>query len=64
MANAKRLGQTRYPTTKSLLLKRLGWRLVEIKKGEQTRLDELLKRLPSKNYRSTDEVLRELREFL
>lgn len=35
--------KTRYPTTKSLLSKRLGWRLVELEEGKYTREDELLK---------------------
>ena len=56
--------KTRYPTTKSLLSKRLGWRLVELEEGKQTRLDELLKSLPSKSYKSAEEVLRELRRVL
>jgi uncharacterized protein YecE (DUF72 family) len=56
--------KTRYPTTKSLLSKRLGWRLVELEEGKQTRLDELLKDLPSKSYESMEEVLRELRKLL
>ncbi len=56
--------KTRYPTTKSLLLERLGWRLVELQEGKQTRLDELLRKLPSKSYESKEEVLQELRKFL
>jgi len=63
MADTKRLGQTRYPTTKSLLLKRLGWRLVELEEGKQTREEELLKNLPSKSYESKEEVLQELRKL-
>ncbi len=56
--------KTRYPTTKSLLSKRLGWRLVELEEGRQTRLDELFKNLPSKKYESIEEVLQELRKLL
>lgn len=56
--------KTRYPTTKSLLSKRLDWRLVELEEGKQTRLDELLKDLPSKKYESKEEVLQELRKLL
>jgi uncharacterized protein YecE (DUF72 family) len=55
--------KTRYPTTKSLLLKRLGWRLVEPEEGKQTRLEEILKNLPSKSYKDVEEVLRELKAF-
>jgi uncharacterized protein YecE (DUF72 family) len=56
--------KTRYPTTKSLLSKRIGWRLVELEEGRQTRLDELLKSLPSKSYESKEEVMQELRKLL
>ncbi len=56
--------KTRYPTTRSLLSKRLGWRLVELEEGRQTRLDELLKNLPSKKYESMEELLQELRRLL
>jgi uncharacterized protein YecE (DUF72 family) len=55
--------KTRYPTTKALLLKRLGWRLVELEEGKQTRLNELLRNLPAKSYESIEEVLRELRKL-
>jgi len=50
--------KTRYPIDKSTLLKRLGWRLVEVEEGRQIRLSELLKVMPSKTYRDVREVLR------
>jgi hypothetical protein len=53
--------KTRYPTTKGLLIKRLGWRLVELEKDRQIRLEELLEALPSKTFTGADEVLRELK---
>lgn len=56
--------KTRYPITKSLLLKRLGWRLVEWEKGRQVRLEELLRNLPSKSYADVNEVLQELKRQL
>jgi len=49
--------KTRYPITGSLLLKRLGWKLVELEQGKQTRLEGLLKPLASKSYGSVEEVL-------
>jgi len=48
----------RYPVSKSVLSERLGWRLVELEKGKQTRLDELLKPLASKSFENVGEVLR------
>jgi uncharacterized protein YecE (DUF72 family) len=55
------IGKTRYPAAKSVLVKRVGWRLVEIEEGRQVRLGELLAELPSKTYRDVDEVLKALR---
>jgi len=52
---------TRYPATKSVLLKKLGWKLVEVEKGKQVRLNELLKDMPSKVYGSAEELLREIK---
>ncbi|MEM3359763.1 MAG: DUF72 domain-containing protein [Candidatus Bathyarchaeia archaeon] len=51
----------RYPAAKSMLVKKVGWRLVEMEEGKQVRLEELLAELPSKTYKSADEVLKELR---
>ncbi|KPV62579.1 MAG: hypothetical protein AOA66_1269 [Candidatus Bathyarchaeota archaeon BA2] len=53
--------KTRYPATKSVLLKKLGWRLVEVEEGKQVKLNELLKGIPSKTYGSVEEVLREIK---
>jgi len=53
--------KTRYPLTKNMLIKRLGWRLVELEGGEQIRLSEVLKDLPSKSYRNPEEMLNEIR---
>jgi uncharacterized protein YecE (DUF72 family) len=52
--------KTRYPAAKSVLSTRLGWRLVELEKGKQARLEEILKPLTSKTYRGIDEVLHEI----
>jgi len=46
------IGKIRYPTTKSGLSQRLGWKLVELESGKQTSLDELIKKMPSKPYRN------------
>lgn len=55
--------RTRYPVTKSVLSQRLGWRLVELEKGKQSRLEELLKPIASKSYGNVEEVLRELEKI-
>ncbi len=53
--------KTRYPIAKSMLIKRLGWRLVEVEKGKQVRLESVLADLPSKSFRSADELVDEIR---
>jgi uncharacterized protein YecE (DUF72 family) len=55
------VGKTRYPAPKSVLVKRVGWRLVEVELGRQVRLGELLAELPSKTYRDAEEVLKALK---
>jgi len=57
----KVMERTRYPATKSVLLKKLGWRLIEMEERKQVRLNELLKNIPSKAYGSLEEVLREIK---
>ena len=54
------VGKTRYPAPKSVLVKRAGWRLVEVEEGRQVRLAELLAELPSKTYKDAEEVLKAL----
>jgi len=56
--------KTRYPARKSALSKRLGWRLVELESGKQTPLDELIKRLPSKPYRSLEGIMKEIERVI
>jgi len=58
----KVIEKVRYPVTKSILSERLGWRLVELDKGKQTRLEELLKPLVSKSYGNVEEVLQEIEQ--
>ena len=54
------MSRMKYPTTKSNLIRRVGWRLAEIEGKGQVRLEDLLKDVPSKTYRSADEILREM----
>jgi hypothetical protein len=53
--------RTRYPAIKSVLLKKLGWRLVEVEERKQVRLNESLKDIPSKSYGNVEEALREVK---
>jgi len=53
--------KTRYPISKSMLVKRLGWRLVEVEEGKQARLSTFLDNLPSKTYKNTEELLEDVK---
>jgi uncharacterized protein YecE (DUF72 family) len=65
LASVKSVVQkTRYPTTKSVLIRKLGWRLVETEQGQQIRLEILLENLLSKSYNSAEELVTELRTLL
>jgi len=58
------LERTRYPASKSTLIRKVGWKLVEIEEGKQIRLREFLAELPSKNFKSADEVLDLVKDLL
>jgi len=53
--------KTRYPTSKSMLIKRLGWRLVEAEDGKQVRLSTFLVDLPSKTYKNVEELIEDIK---
>ncbi len=53
--------KTRYPSSKSMLIRKLGWKLVELEDGTQLRLAAILGDLPSKTYEKPEDVLREVR---
>jgi len=55
--------KTRYPASKSMLTKRLGWRLVEVEEGKQARLSTFLEALPSKTYKNVEEVLGDIKSL-
>ena len=58
------LERTRFPVSKNVLMRRVGWRLVEVEEGKQVRLGKLLAGLPSKSYESAEEVLDEVKGLL
>jgi hypothetical protein len=49
--------KTRYPISKGVLIKRLGWRLVEVERGKQIRLETLLSGVPSKTYENEEKLV-------
>jgi hypothetical protein len=40
-----------------MLIKRLGWRLVEVERGKQIRLETLLSGVPSKTYENVKNLV-------
>jgi len=54
------LSRIRYPSTKSVILRKIGWRLIELEEHRQVRLEEILRDLPAKTYKNAEEVLKEL----
>ncbi|MDH7477607.1 MAG: DUF72 domain-containing protein [Candidatus Bathyarchaeota archaeon] len=57
------LAKTRYPISKSMLIKKVGWRVVEVKEGKQERLNTFLADLPSKTYQNVEELLNEIKSI-
>jgi len=55
------VGKTRFPVSKSVLVKRVGWKLVELEDGKQVRLETFLKNLPLKTFKNMDELISELK---
>jgi uncharacterized protein YecE (DUF72 family) len=56
--------RTRYPATKSVLIRKLGWRLVETEQGQQIRLETVLEKLPPRSYNNVEDLLTELGTLL
>jgi uncharacterized protein YecE (DUF72 family) len=53
--------RTSYPVTKSMLIKKHGWRLVETEDGGQVRLETVLVDLPSKTFSNVEELVEDIR---
>ena len=51
----------KFPTTKSAILRIVGWKLIELEDSKQVRVEQLLKEIPSKTYKSINEVLQEMK---
>jgi len=58
---AEVLADASFPTTKEDLLRRHGWKLIDIDEKTRVPASVVLKQLRRKNYRSLEELLRELR---
>jgi hypothetical protein len=51
------VAKTRYPVSKSVLIRKLGWRLVDAEEGKQARLSMFLDDLSNKIYMNAEELL-------
>jgi len=58
------ISRTRFPVSKSMLLRKLGWRIVEIQENKQERLDIIIKNLPSKTYKTLEDLLKEIKRSI
>jgi uncharacterized protein YecE (DUF72 family) len=54
------ISKTRYPTTKSALLEKIGWKLVELEDQRQVKMAELLDHLSHNAYDNPEAVLQEI----
>jgi len=62
LASAREIAQkVRYPISRSMLIKRVGWRLVELEDGRQVRFETVLANLPSTTYQNVEELLGHVR---
>jgi len=50
----------RYPLTKNAVMKKIGWRLIELEGRKQVRLEELLRNIPPRTYKNAEEILKEM----
>ena len=44
-----------------MLIKKVGWRLMEVEEGKQARLSTFLDDLPCKSYKNADDLLKDLK---
>ncbi len=53
-----------FPATKAQLIEHQGWKVVDLNEQQRIHLSKLLRRIPEKTYRNTQEVTRELEKIL
>ena len=49
-----------FPTSKSALIKKQGWKVIDVKQNQTAHLSKFLSGIPEKNYRNLNEVVKEL----
>jgi uncharacterized protein YecE (DUF72 family) len=53
-----------FPSTKTELIKKQGWKVIDLKQNTTAHLFEFLRSIPDKNYSDIDEVIKELKELI
>jgi uncharacterized protein YecE (DUF72 family) len=53
-----------YPVTKAVLLRRLGWKLVDLKEGKQARLGEILKDVPQETFVNPADITKAVKSLI
>ena len=53
-----------FPSSRTALIKKQGWKVIDVAKNQTAHLSEYLSRIPDKNYLNTDEVVAELKAVI
>ena len=53
-----------FPSSKSLLIKKQGWKVIDVKQNQTAHLSEFLNDIPDKNYLNINEVIKELKTVI
>ena len=53
-----------FPTSKAELIKKQGWKVIDVKQNQTAHLSDFLSGIPDKNYNDIDEVLKELKPVI
>jgi hypothetical protein len=51
----------RYPVSKTVLIRKVGWKLIELNRSRQVRLQTFLADLPSQTYENAEELIRNIK---
>jgi len=53
-----------FPSSKSELIQKQGWKVIDVQQNKTAHLSEFLSNIPEKNYSNIDEVIKELEKVL
>ena len=55
---------TKFPNSKSELIRKQGWKVIDVKRSQTAHLSEFLSNIPDKNYNNINEVVKELKTVI